>query len=103
VSGGYEFPLDLVPGAKVAVDFKTVKGEVVAYAIVLVLETPFGEETIRVYDAAHGFNEMHRYTRTGGKQDGVVFSDGTLAEGMQEAIEAVKLGPLAMIEGWKGN
>lgn len=27
-------------------------------------------ETIRVYDAAHGHNEMHRYTRTGGKEPG---------------------------------
>lgn len=102
MSDGYEIPLGL-PGAKISVDFTSVKGEIVGYAIVLVLETSFGDETIRVYDAAHGFNEMHRYTRAEGKRDGVVFSDGSLAEGMRAAIDAVKRGHVAIIEGWEGK
>lgn len=81
-------------------EFETEKGNVVQYSVVLVLATPFGVETIRVYDAAHGFNEMHRHTRTGGKQDGVVFCAGTLGEGMRTAIEDVKRCHREMIEGW---
>lgn len=86
-----------------AVDFSTVKGEVVHYSIVLLLATSNGVETIRVYDSAHGFNEMHRYTRAGGKQAGRVFHSGTLGEGMRAATEAVKAGHLEMIEGWRGR
>jgi hypothetical protein len=40
-------------------------------------------ETVRVYDAAHGFNEMHRYTSHGGKQAGVPFYRGTLGDGCE--------------------
>lgn len=86
-----------------SVAFQTVKGEVVAYSVVLVLTTRFGVETTRVYDAAHGFNELHRYSRGGGKQDGVVFSSGTLGEGMRAAMEAIRRGHREMIEGWKGR
>jgi hypothetical protein len=42
---------------------------------------------VRVYDAAHGFNEMHRHTEEGGKQSGTVFHRGTLGDGMHDAIE----------------
>ena len=57
-------------------------------------------ETVRVYDAAHGFNEMHRYTGAGGKQAGVRFHPGTLGDGMRVAIEAIEGGYREMIEGW---
>lgn len=86
-----------------SVEFRTVKGRVVGYSVVVALAMPGGVETIRVYDAAHGLNEMHRYTRAGGKQDGVVFHRGTLSEGMQAAIEAVRRGHLEMIEGWRAD
>lgn len=92
-----------MPGAGMAVEFRTVKGSVVAYSVVLVLSTRFGVETIRVYDASHGFNEMHRYTREGGKQNGVVFSRGNLGEGLRRAIESAKRGHREMIEGWRGG
>lgn len=103
MGGEWEAELDAVPGARMSVAFRTEKGEVVAYSIVLVLATRFGVETVRVYDAAHGFNEMHRYTRDGGKQNGVVFSSGNLGEGMRTAMEAIKYGHREMIEGWKGR
>jgi hypothetical protein len=64
--------------------------------------TANGVETIRVYDGAHGFNEMHRYTSAGGRQDGEEFHSGTLAEGMRTAIAATKRSHREMIEGW-GN
>jgi hypothetical protein len=103
VGGEWNLELDSVPGAKMLVAFQTRKGEVIAYSIVLVMATRFAVETIRVYDAAHGFNEMHRYTRGGGKQNGVVFSGGNLGEGMRMAMEAIKHGHREMIEGWKGR
>jgi hypothetical protein len=101
VSGRYEDTLDFVLGAKLLVDFTTVRGKVVDYVIVLILSSAGGVETIRVYDGAHGFNEMHRYTRAGGKQDGEEFHSGTLGEGMRTAIQAIEAGYRQMIEGWR--
>lgn len=68
------------------VEFTTQGREVTDYAVVLLLDTDKGTETIRVYDSAHGHNEMHRYTRSKGKQPGTVFHSGTLGEGMRAAI-----------------
>lgn len=56
--------------------------------------------TVRVYDGAHGHNEMHRYSQAGGKQAAVVFHPGTLGEGMRTAIEDIKQGYVEMIRGW---
>lgn len=83
------------------VDFRNEGIEVVEYSLVLLLEGPGETKTIRVYDSAHGFNEMHRYTRDGGKKDGVVFSGGTLGEGMRMAMLDIKERHLAMIDGWE--
>jgi hypothetical protein len=60
-------------------------------------------ETVRVYDCAHGFNEMHRYGRRSGKNSGRNFHSGTLGEGMRRAIKEVRDGYLPMIEGWKNG
>jgi hypothetical protein len=75
---------------------------VVDYAIVLLVEAPGGAKTVRVYDGAHGYNEMHRYTDAGGKRDGTKFHSGTLGEGMNGAIDAIKRRHRRMIEGWRG-
>jgi hypothetical protein len=103
VSVRYRDILDYGFGVTLSVDFTTVRGEVVDYAIVLRLATGDGVETIRVYDGAHGYNEMHRYTRGGDKQTGTRFHSGTLGEGMRAAIEDVEDAYRAMIEGWKGR
>jgi hypothetical protein len=47
------------------------------------------------------FNEMYRYTRIAGKRDGTKFHSGTLDEGKDAAIDAIKRGYGAMIEGWR--
>lgn len=94
--------LDHDLGVVLFVDFRNEGIEVIDYSLVLLLATPGGIETIRVYDGAHGFNEMHRYTRDVGKEDGVVFSSGTLGEGMRMAMLDIKERYLAMIEGWEG-
>jgi len=101
VSARYWEILDFALGAAMWVEFKTVRAKLVGYVVVLALAVDDGVETIRVYDAAHGFNEMHRYTRSGGKQDGTEFYSGTLGEGMLAAIADIEGGYRMMIEGWR--
>lgn len=100
VSGAYTNLLDLVLGAWMHVEFKTVRRDVVDYSIVLLVEVDGELETVRLYDGAHGENELHRYTRKGGKQHPEVFHDGSLGTGMRAAIKEIKYGYGAMIESW---
>ena len=93
--------LDHALGALLRVQFTTEGNDVIDYAVVLLLDTKKEMETIRVYDAAHGHNEMHRYTRSGGKGPGAAFHGGTLGEGMRAAIAEVERGYREMIEGWE--
>lgn len=97
----YEEELNHELGVVLSVYFQTAGAEISEYALVLLLDSGGDRETIRVYDSSHGFNEMHRHTRDGGKQKGVVFSDATLGEGMRAAQEDMKERYLAMIEGWE--
>ncbi len=97
----YEDVLDHELGVVLLVDFENDGAEVVDYSLMLLLERAGETKTIRVYDSAHGFNEMHRYTRAGGKQKGTEVHRGTLGEGMRTAIQDIKKRYLAMIEGWE--
>lgn len=101
MSGRYEKVLDWALGAVLSVDYTTVKGEVVDYSLVLQLKEGDGVKTIRVYDGAHGFNEMHRYGQEIGKGQGILVHRGTLGEGMNAAIETIEASYVAMIEGWR--
>ncbi len=101
VSAYYLRILDQVLGAMLRVEFTTDGREITDYAIVLLLALDGSTETVRVYDGAHGHNEMHRYTRSSGKQAGAPFHAGTLGEGMRAAIEEIECGYGEMIEGWK--
>jgi hypothetical protein len=101
VGASYDEILDYDLGVVLSVDFKNEGVEVIDYSLVLLLQTAGGTETIRVYDSAHGFNEMHRYTRAGGKQEGTEAHSSTLGEGMRTAILDIKERYLAMIEGWE--
>lgn len=103
MSGSYRNKLDEAPGVLMIVEYTTERGLMVDYSVVLVLESDSGPDTIRLYDGAHGFNEMHRYSSGGGKRSGEVFHRGTLSEGMQIAIEAIKTGYARMVEGWEGR
>lgn len=103
MSARYEDILDAKLGVTLSVVCTTVRGRVVDYVIVLLLATPDGKETIRVYDSAHGFNEMHRYSAMTGKRAGTEFHSGTLGEGMRAAIGAIKRGHHEMIEGWRSQ
>jgi hypothetical protein len=67
------------------VSFTTRRREITDYAVLLTFEFEGEVHTVRLYDGAHGINEMHRYTRAAGKQPAEIFHSGTLGEGMREA------------------
>lgn len=97
----YTEVLDETRGVKLHVRFHRVRSEVTDYALVLVVDVDGQSETVRIYDAAHGFNEMHRYTRKLGKQPAEVVHRGTLGEGMRAAKRAIRDGFEEMIDGWQ--
>lgn len=100
MSGEYELPLDYDLLAILRVEFETQGKDVTDYAVMLLFEIEGRAETIRLYDSAHGHNEMHRYTRSAGKQSGTPLHRGTLGDGMRAAIAEIKSGYREMIEGW---
>lgn len=100
MTAGYEYALDAARTVWLRVRFETVRRDVVAYAVVLSVEAGGRVETVRLYDAAHGFNELHRHTRRGGKQPGERFHAGTLGEGMRAAIAECTDRYEIMIEAW---
>lgn len=85
----------------VYVDFTTEGRQVTNYVVVLTVEQDGEPRTVRLYDAAHGLNEVHRYTLRGGKEAGNRFHAGTLGEGMRAAIDDIRRNYAAMIEGWR--
>jgi hypothetical protein len=101
MSATYAVELDRALGARMRVRFTTNRREITDYAVLLLIEREGDVLTIRLYDGAHGINELHRYTRKHGKQPAEVFHGGTLGEGMRTAIEQVKRSYLPMIEGWR--
>lgn len=104
MSTSYEVDLDFTPGVGaivMAVRFTTRGREVTDYAVVLVARREGRKGTIRVYDCAHGHNEMHRYSSSGGKQSGIGFHSGTLGEGLRAAIDEVECRYHQMVEGWE--
>jgi hypothetical protein len=103
MSSSYQRFLDHILRAVLRVDFTTKGKEVIDYAVVLLLEVDGRTETIRLYDSAHGYNEMHRYIRSTGKQPGTPFDGGTLGDGMRAAIADIESGYREMIEGWQGQ
>jgi hypothetical protein len=100
VAPDYRRLLDHEIGASIQVEFAIEQREVVNYSVVLIVEDKGGLHTVRVYDGAHGVNEMHRYTDRGGKQAAEIFHAGTLGEGMRAAIIEIENGYAAMIEAW---
>jgi hypothetical protein len=81
--------------------FENDRADVTDYAIVLVARDGVRLQTVRVYDGAHGRNEMHRYQQGMGKRQAEIFHRGTLGEGMRTAIDAIKSGYEEMIDGWQ--
>jgi hypothetical protein len=96
-----EFNEDL--GSEMHVDFTTRQRDVVDYAVLLTVKQKGEAQTVRLYDAAHGVNEMHRYTRMQGKQPAEVFHRGTLGEGMRAAADQIQRTYPLMIEAWQAR
>lgn len=96
--------LDYELGVRIVVEFVRRGREIIDYAVVLTVDDEDGEAmTVRVYDGAHGVNEMHRHDRTGAKDPAESFHAGTLGEGMRSAITAVRTGFEEMISGWRAT
>ena len=93
--------IDIGRGIAMLVWFETDRGDVTNYALVLVVREVGRVRTVRVYDGAHGVNEMHRYTRKLGKRPAEIFHRGTLGEGMRIAMAAIKDDYEEMIDGWR--
>jgi hypothetical protein len=74
----------------VHIEFKTVRRDIVDYAVVLLVDVDGGLKTVRLYDGAHNENELHRYTRGRGKQPAEIAHCGTLGQGMRAAIEEIE-------------
>jgi len=75
----------------------------VDYAVILTVDDGNGEEVVRVYDGAHGVNDMHRHGAVSGKALAETFHAGTLGEGMRAAITAVRIGYKEMIDAWRAT
>lgn len=99
----YFVELDDVSDDRMHVSFATRGRDITDYAVLLTVERDSERHTVRLYDGAHGINEMHRYTRTKGKQSAETFHGGTLGEGMRAAIEQIKRTYQSMIEAWQAR
>ena len=101
MSPDFEDILRWEPLVVMYVEFGTDDRQVNSYSVVLAAMEDGALQTIRVYDAAHGVNELHRHTKTGGKEPAEIVHAGTLGEGMRAAIAQVRENYLEMIEGWR--
>jgi hypothetical protein len=97
----YRDVLDYEIGARLLVEFTTERQLVVNYAVILTVDDGGGKATARLYDGAHGVNDMHRYARSGEKAPATKFHAGTLGEGMRAAIAAIRADYEEMIAGWR--
>lgn len=97
----YDVELDGRTDIVMYVDFQTYRDTVIDYAIVLTLSRGEAIHNIRLYDGAHGVNELHRYSRSGVKQPPTLFHPSTLGEGMRYAIAEVKRRYQQMIDTWR--
>ena len=60
----YVVALDRPRAIWMHVRFESSRRGITDYAVVLTMPHGRGRRAVRVYDAAHGFNEMHRYRQT---------------------------------------
>jgi hypothetical protein len=97
-----EWEQALAQGAQLYVRFSVVPPVLVSYSVLLATQADDGQwHTVRVYDNAHDQHEMHRYTRRGGKQPGVVVHHGSANGAMRDAISSIRHGFEEMITAWQ--
>jgi len=95
------YRLPLSDQAELLVWFVTERGAVISYSVVLVARHQGAWYTIRVYDNAHGGNEVHRHTLAGGKQSAEPFLLGDFGQAMRGARAEVLAGYEKMVEAWR--
>lgn len=92
---------ELEPGIDVISEWETdERGRVTSYVVVLRVERAGRWHGVRVWDNAQGVGEMHRYTRSGGKQRAQVVHRGEFGEAMRAARQHAKESYQAIIESW---
>lgn len=95
------YRLQLASDAELVVWFLTERGRVLTYSVVLVVLHAGELHTVRVYDNAHGRNEMHRHTFNGGKQLAEATSAGEAGAAMRAARDEILAGYERIIEAWR--
>lgn len=95
------YRLQLASDAELVVWFLTERGRVISYSVVLVVLHAGEWRTVRVYDNAHGRNEMHRHTLSGGKQAAEATHAGEAGAAMRAARDEILAGYERMIEAWR--
>lgn len=95
------YRLQLASDVELVVWFLTERDKVISYAVVLVVMHAGDWQTVRVYDNAHGRNEMHRHTLTGGKQTAEATTAVEAGEAMRGARDEILAGYERMIEAWR--
>lgn len=95
-----DFEIAVAPDIEILVEFKTERGEVTGYTVLLRAHRDGQWHEVRVWDNAHGTNEMHRYTRGSGKQPAVIFHRGSFAEGYRAAYADARSNYQEIVDGW---
>ena len=95
----YEFEIPLASHAKVRVGYSG--HPVDRYAAVLLVRDGDTWREARVFDNHLGSHHMHRYTRSGGKQEAEGFHPGPTTKALPAAIEHLKAHWRAIAEAWK--
>ena len=95
-----EYPRILSDTALAIVSHTTERGRLTTFSVTLLARHGGVWQTVRVYDNAHGRNDMHRHTLSGGKEAAVTFHHGTASEAFQIAIAEIDAGYEEMIIGW---
>lgn len=96
----YERSIDLAVTQAVIVRFSQSGRPIERYSVVLLALVDGEWQTVRVYDNDLGTHHMHRYTRSGGKQEPEEFHSGPTKQAIPAAIAHLKTHWEAIIQPW---
>lgn len=97
----HQFDVSVGSGVDAAVRLVTDRSGLVEYAIALRVFENGWWQTVRLYDNAHGANDMHRYSRQEGKRPAENFSQGRPSEAYLLARNLILEGWEQMIDSWR--
>ncbi len=96
----YERSIDLAITERVLVRFSQSGRPIERYSVVLLAVIDGEWQTVRVYDNHLGSHHMHRYTRSGGKQEPEEFHRGPTKQAIPAAVAHLKAHWEAIIQSW---